>query len=285
MTENRGYVIDPPNEIMEGGAFSVAVQSVGNAAKETGRILWKAATEKAFWLFLFMLGILVPVRLVFFHFHYTFPKYGIRVLGEGVKIGNIYGVLNPVLIVFLVPLVGYLTKKISSYKMMMVGTFISAGAVFIAILPDRIFAPLMNTWVGELVFIRWLNVPVEQRQPLFFILIVFIIIFTIGEAIWSPRLMQFTAEIAPKNREGSYIALAYLPYFLAKFIAAPMSGWLVDRYTPEDALSYPEHQTVWLWIGAMAALSPFGLVAFRKLFRRAEADQEEENNKEASASA
>jgi len=80
--------------------------------------------------------------------------------------------------------------------------------------------------------------------------------------------MQFSAEIAPVGKEGTYIALSYLPYFLAKMIAGPMSGWLVATYAPEGASSYPDHYMIWIWIGGMTALSPLGLVVFRKLFHR-----------------
>ncbi len=279
MTDTHGVVIDPEGEKQDGNWFVVGYKSIAKAAADTGRIFGTALREKAFWLFLFMLGILVPVRLVFYHFHYTFPKYGIRVLGEGVKIGNIYGVLNPMLIVFLVPLVGYLTKKVSSYKMMIIGTTISASAVFLATIPTHVFQPLMDTWFATIVFDRWLDVPAATRSPVFLILIVFIAVFTVGEAIWSPRMMQFTAEIAPVGREGSYIALSYLPFFLAKMIAGPMSGWLVQTYTPEGALSYPHHYWVWIWIGGMAALSPLGLILFNNLFRSAEQERHEEKRR------
>ncbi|NLH47548.1 MAG: MFS transporter [Myxococcales bacterium] len=270
MTEDQGVVIDPPDEKIAGGFFVAAWGTLKKAAKDTARIFGQVIIEKPFWIYLFMLAILVPVRLVFYHFHYTFPKYGIRILGEGVKIGNIYSVLNPTLIVFLVPLFGALTRKISSYRMMLVGTLVSASSVFIATLPSEIFAPLVHTWFGELVYDRWLGVPVEQRTPIFLSLVIFIAIFTIGEAIWSPRLMQFTAEIAPKGREGSYISLSYLPFFLAKLVAGPMSGLLLTAYVPVGAESYPHHHLVWVWIGGMAALSPLGLLLFRKLFNRAE---------------
>ena len=263
-------VVDPPKVREEGGLVDAAVRVAKSAAVDTARIFRQAVSEKAFWYYIFMLGLLVFVRLTFYHFHYTFPKYGIRVLGEGVKIGNIYGVLNPVLIVFLVPLVAALTKKVSSYKMMMIGTTISALAVFIATFPSEIFRPLMDTWAAELVFERWLGTPPEMQDPVFFSLVIFIITFTIGEAIWSPRLMQFTAEIAPEGREGSYIALSYLPYFAAKLVAGPLSGWLVATYTPEGADSYPNHWMVWLWVGGMALISPIGLVVFRRMFRMAE---------------
>ncbi len=270
MGDDGKVVIEPETEKLPGGSLSVAWQTFVNAAKSTGKIFGQVIVEKPFWVYLFMLALLVPVRLVFYHFHYTFPKYGIRVLGEGVKIGNIYSVLNPVMIVFLVPLVGWFTRRISSFHMMIVGTVVSAGSIFIAIMPAEIFSPLMNTWFGDLVYNKWLEVPADLQKPVFLALIFMVACFTIGEAIWSPRLMQFTAEIAPKGKEGSYISLSYLPFFAAKFVAGPMSGALLKYYVPPDAPSYPQHFMVWIWIGGMAALSPLGLLIFRKLFHRAE---------------
>jgi len=272
MTDDRGVVITPPVAIeAKGGFIEQFLQATRKALVDTGRKFAQVFFTADFWVYLFLIGLLVFVRLVFYHFHYTFPKYGIRILGEGVKIGNIYGVLNPVMIVFLVPLVASLTKKISSYKVMLVGTTVSALAVFIAVIPSETFAPLIDTWVGELIYDRWLDVPPDQRNPLFLTLVIFVFIFTIGESIWSPRLMQFTAEVAPKGHEGTYISLSYLPFFLAKLIAGPLSGWLLATYIPEGQTSYPHQYMVWIWIGGMAIISPLSLFVFGWLYRRAEA--------------
>ncbi len=238
------------------------------AAKDTLEIFRGVIKEKSFWYFILMMLVIVFVRLIFYHFHYTFPKYGIRVLGEGIKIGSLYGMLNPIIIIFLVPFMSALTKKVSSYKMMTIGTILSAFSVFIALMPAESMQWLMGTWVEELVFDRWLELAPELRNPYFFVLIFFIIIFTIGEAIWSPRLMQFMTEVAPKGKEGSYVSLSYLPYFAAKFVAGPMSGWLVATYTPEGAESYPNHYMVWLWIGGMAIITPLGLLFLKKVFTK-----------------
>ncbi|RJO67721.1 MAG: MFS transporter [Myxococcales bacterium] len=270
---DQGVVVEPPKSHGSGLA------AIKNASKETGRMIASVTREKYFWIFIGMLATTVFVRFIFFHFHYTFPKYGIRVLGEGAKIGSIYGVLNPVLIVFLVPLVASLTKKVSSYRLMIVGSIVSSLSCFLAVIPASALAPLTHTVLGELIFIKWLgladsmqalvvNPPVPEYWPL----ILFITIFTIGESIWSPRLMQFTAEIAPEGKEGTYIALSILPWFAAKFVVGPMSGLLVSAYTPVDEAgkamaSYPEHYMVWVWIGGMALLTPVGLLIFRNLFR------------------
>jgi dipeptide/tripeptide permease len=267
---NGGIVVDPPARKQTGSFLDVMFKTSRKAAVDTVAIFRQVITEKPFWIFIGMVGLLVFAKLIFYHFHFTFPKYGIRVLGSGQKIGSIFGVLNPVMIIFLTPLCAALTKKSSSYKIMMIGTFISASAIFVAALPERLFVPLVNTWFGELVFVRWLEVPEDMRNPLFLALVIMVMIMTVGEALWSPRLMHFTAVIAPEGKEGSYIALSYLPYFGAKMIAGPLSGWLLVSYVPEGQASYPQHFMVWVWIGGMALVSPLGLLALRKLFAGAE---------------
>ncbi len=265
--ENRVVIKENLYKQPAGQSIFTSFIKVGvRAFNDSVVIIKNVMKEKPFWVFMGMLSILIFVKMTFYHFHYTYPKYAIRILGEGIKIGAIFGVLNPVMIIFLTPLVATLTRKIPSYKVLVFGTFISSLSMFVAAMPEKLFAPLMNTWVGELVLVRWLEVPVAQHTPIILALVLMVIIFTIGESIWSPRLMQFTAEIAPKGKEGTYISLSYLPYFGAKFFIGPMSGWLVSTYTPEKAASYPNHHMLWVWIGVTAIISPIGLMIFKKAF-------------------
>ena len=260
------------------------LQAVKGAAVSMGKKIGGAVKENYFWIFIGILTITLFVRFVFFHLHYTFPKYGIRVLGEGAKIGSIYGVLNPVLIIYLTPLVAAFTRKTKSYKMLVIGSLVSAASCFIAVLPGRMFAGLTDTVFGEIIFIKWLGIAENmeglklffEQNPMslqYWSLIIFFIVFTFGEAIWSPRLMQFTAEIAPKGKEGTYISLSVLPFFFAKFFVAPLSGWLVSSYVPLDeagkiAANYPNHHMVWVIIGGMALVTPLGLLILRPFFKR-----------------
>ncbi len=272
---DNGEKIPTPKQNLGSGWNAIRTASVDVATKLAG-----AAVEKIFWVYLAMLSLTLFVRFIFYHFSYTFPKYGISVLGEGAKIGNVYGVLNPVLIVFIVPLVAFLTKKVSSYKMLIVGSIVSSLSTFIAAIPAKVFEPLTTSTLGQLVFIKWLhlansvadlsgpNAPTAEYWPMIF----FIFSFTIGEAIWSPRLMQFTAEIAPKGKEGTYIALSMLPWLLAKLFVGPMSGYLISRYTPfkdgHPLPTTPDHAMVWVWIGGMALITPVALLLLGKPFLR-----------------
>ena len=93
------------------------------------------------------------------------------------------------MIVFLVPLISALTINIRSYTMLLIGTALSAASVFLCFMPETIAITLSNSWFGTWVFDYWLEAPMGNQDPFMMSLVVFIMVFTVGEAIWSPRLM------------------------------------------------------------------------------------------------
>ena len=123
-------------------------------------------------------------------------------------------------------------------------------------MPPEIFEPLMDSGFGLLILDRWLDILGSSRDPFYFCAVIFIALFSIGGAIWGPRLMQFTARIAPPNKKGSYIALSYLPLFLDQFLAGPMSEFLLATYLPSGSEdNYSLYYMVWVWIGAVGAIN------------------------------
>jgi MFS family permease len=252
--------------------LDVVMKSVRDATEETIRQLKENFQEKPFWIYMGMLAILVFVRLTFYIFHLMFPTYAIRVFGADFPVASIFGTLNPVMIIFLVPLISYLTQNVRSYTMLLWGTGLSAASVFLCFIPDSVAIGLGNTWFGTWVFDYWLEAPLGNQDPFLISLVVFIMVFTVGEAIWSPRLMQFSAEIAPRGKEGAYIALSMLPYFLGKAGAGVLSEQMTARYFNADQILFPQHEVAWVWIGCMAALSPIGLLIFRGVFAKREVE-------------
>ena len=120
-------------------------------------------TERAFWVYMAMLGILVFVRLTFYIFHVMFPTYAIRVFGADFPVGSIFGALNPAMIIFLVPLIALLTTKIRSYTMLLVGTLVSAGSVFLCFMPESWALAIGDSWFGTWVLDYWLEAPEEAE--------------------------------------------------------------------------------------------------------------------------
>ena len=242
-----------------------ALESCVNALVEWKRIFFSLWKQEAFYKFLAFLTIVVGVRLIFYHFHYTFPKYGIRELGPGAPIGQLWGVLNPVLIIILVPIVGALTQKLSAYKTVVIGSTIAAIGPLCMAAPSHWFQGLADGPLGHFIAHTWLHVPGTTVNPLYVSIFFASVIISIGEAFYSPRLYEYPAAIAPKGQEGSYMSLSILPYFVAKFFVGMLSGWLLQTFCPEVGPRASHY--IWLIVGLMALATPLCLLVFRKFIQ------------------
>ncbi|MDD4005149.1 MAG: MFS transporter [Elusimicrobiaceae bacterium] len=184
--------------------------------------------------FMFFIFILLPVRTLFAHQFLTMPDYVFRAFPEAVsqKFEWING-LNPFIIVIFVPLIAALTRKANIITMMIIGTSISAVTTFLLV-PG----PNLN------------------------MLIAYVILFSLGEAVWSSRFLEYVADLAPAGKVGAYMGLAGIPWFLAKFTTGLYSGFMLERFVPPAGAQ--DTSTLWLIYGIIACLSPIGLILAKK---------------------
>ncbi|MFH1197318.1 MAG: MFS transporter [bacterium] len=182
--------------------------------------------------FLFFIFILIPVQTLFAHNWLTIPLYTSRAFDGFVQQNFEFFVnLNPILIFILTPMVAALTSKRNTYNMMIIGTLVMASPTFILAL-----------------------------GPTFPNLILYLVIMTIGEAMWQPRFLQWVAEIAPKNMTGIYMGIGQFPWFLTKVVTSLYSGWFLMNYCPADMpLSSMNTEMMWLIYGFIAIVSPISL--------------------------
>jgi MFS family permease len=154
---DQGVAITPERPKHPGGslwqAFGLMTR---DALRETVRIFAGLWRQRGFYKFLAFLGLAAFVRLIFIQMYYTYPKFGIRELGEGAPVGRLFAI-NSVLILLLVPIVGALTQRISAYRMVSVGSAIAAASVFFMALPPRWFQPLADGWLGQGIANDWLG--------------------------------------------------------------------------------------------------------------------------------
>lgn len=199
----------------------------GGANTKKRNFLVSLVRDRFFWRLVVFQLILIGVTMVFKHMDNTFPTYLRNTLGNDAKFGTLKSI-NPILITIAVPIFSYALKRFDIYRVIMVGSLISASSVFIMC-----------------------------AKPSYTTAVVFFVAFSIGEAIYSPRAVEYTLLLSPNGKEGSYIALAYMPLFLAKFGADILSGNLLQWYCPPDN---PSHcPTLWLVVGIIALCSPIGL--------------------------
>ncbi len=163
--------------------------------------------------FTFFIFCLIPVQTLFAHNWLTLPMYVERAF-RGSLIGDYFEFavnLNPILIFVFVPIVTALTQRANVYRMMIIGTAVMAA-------PTLLLAIGPSPWT----------------------LFGYLVIMTIGEAMWQPRFLQYAAEIAPEGRTGAYMVPLY-------------SGWFLKTYCPPTG----EHNTrvMWLIYGCIALTS------------------------------
>jgi len=227
--------------------------------------LWR---QPLFFRFLLFMALVVGVKMIFFYVDYVIPDFAKREISPDAPFAQVSAMLNALLILGLAPLCGVLMQKVSAYRAITIGSVISAASVFFLAVPPALFQPLADGWLGDLIVHRWLAVA-GPVNPLYISIFLFTVGLSIGEALWSPRLYEYAAAIAPKGREASYMAMTSLPYFFAKCGAGFLSGWLLVNFCPATGARHP--QTMWLIIGGMALVTPLGAILFRKYIQVHEA--------------
>ena len=154
---DQGVVITPVQPKYPGvNMFQALGSTVRDTLRDTGRIFVGLWQQPGFYKFLAFLSFAAFVKMIFLHMDYTYPKFGIRELGEGSPIGHLYA-LNAILIVFLAPLVGVLTQKLPAYRMVIFGSFVAASSVFIMTVPAQRFQRLADGRVGHAIANSWLG--------------------------------------------------------------------------------------------------------------------------------
>jgi len=183
--------------------------------------------------FMFFIFILIPVQTLFAHNWLTLPQYCSRAF-TGVVSDNFefFVNFNPILIFIFAPIVTALTARKDTYRMMILGTFVMAAPTFFLALGPNIYT-----------------------------LFAYLIIMTIGEAMWQPRFLQWIAEIAPKNMTGIYMGIGQFPWFLTKVITSLYSGWFLMNYCPTDTpVDQMNTEYMWLIYAFIAISTPVALI-------------------------
>jgi POT family proton-dependent oligopeptide transporter len=185
--------------------------------------------------FAFFIFCLIPVQTLFTYNWLVLPQY-IKRAFDG-WIGEYFEIAanaNPLLIFVLAPVIAALTMKKDTYRMMIIGTTVMAAPAFLLVI-----------------------------GPYWWTLALYILVMTVGEAMWQPRFLQWAAEIAPKGRTGEYMGVAQLPWFLTKVLVPLLySGWMMDKYCPDDGPK--DTETMWLIYAIIAITTPIMLIIAKR---------------------
>jgi len=244
-------------------------QTVRQSATETVQLFKRLIGQSAFARILAFFLLIGFLKAIFLQMDYVFPKFGDRVLGMGAPVGRLANI-NGWMIIVLAPLVGALTQRLSAYRMVVIGGAICAAGVFIMALPTTWFLAAAESGFGQWLGHSYLGLH-GAIHPYYIMSALYLIVFSVGEAFYSPRVYEYAAAIAPKGQEASYGALAYLPFLVGKLLIGT-AGWVLAAFVPENGLRRPE--LMWLIFALAASVAPIGLIAFRRYIRVPEAGRE-----------
>jgi MFS family permease len=262
---NGGPVIDESHSALPALGSGIGA-TVRQSAIDTAKLFRRLVGQSGFYRLLVFFLFIGFLKAIFLQMDYVFPKFGIRELGLHAPVGKL-SAINAIVIIFLVPIVGALTQKLSAYRMVVIGGAICAAGVFIMALPTEWFRTAADSGVGRWLGHGYLGLH-ESIHPYYIMTALYLIVFSVGEAFYSPRVYEYAAAIAPKGQEASYGSLAYLPFLVGKVLVGT-SGWLLAAFCPEHG---PRHSgTMWLIFALAASVAPVGLIVFRRYIRVPEA--------------
>ncbi len=180
-------------------------------------MLKELVRDTAFWRFIVLMVAVLGVRAVFAYMYLLMPQYWVEVIEQTGSAKTDQGLLqaiNPILIVGGLILFIPIANRFNVFKMLVTGAAISALSLIIMVLPWQWFGPTM-------------------AQGYFAMSVLMLVVLSLGELIWSPKLTEYTAAIAPHGQEGTYLGLSMVPWFAAKLVVSGLSGHMLNRWVPE----------------------------------------------------
>lgn len=217
--------------------------------------VWK---EKPFQKLVLFLCLTLGVRLVFTHQTMVMPKYYLRTMFADFQLGAVNS-LNPLIITVGLALTMNFIGKFNIVKLLVVGMTLSALSLLFLAFPGEWFLAIPG--VNNL------------DQAYRFVIIAQILVFAVGELIFSPRFTEYVASVAPKDKVASYMGLSALPMFVARPINGFVSGLLIANLCYDgvkakietgniEYLESPEF--MWMIYFILAIVSPIAVVALKK---------------------
>ena len=208
------------------------IEPVPQGESKTGlAFVMEVVMEPVFKRMLVLMAVLLGVRAVFLYMYLLLPLYWTRTIeavsGEKTDMGLLQAI-NPILIVVGIILFIPFSNRFNVFSMLIFGAMISASSLLIMVLPWQFFGN-------------------DLAQSYFTMSVLMLVVLSIGEVIWSPKLNEYIASIAPKGQEGSYLGMSMIPWFAAKLLVGAMSGHLLTRWVPEGIGLRLQEGTVAFW--------------------------------------
>lgn len=252
----------------KGGFLAKLGTTIRNTARETGKQLMGLVRHPGFARLLTFLAMIGLLKIVFGTMDSVLPTFAEREIGvEGRDRVGRFNAVNSVLILVLAPLIGVLTRRHSAYSMVILGGLVTAASFVFMALPGSLFAGMANGWLGEVIGHGYLGLQ-GQIHPYIVMIVLWQVVFSIGEALYSPRVYEYAASIAPKGQETSFASLSYIPLLMSKLATGALFAGIMERYCPAAGPRDPGR--MWMIVGGLVLMAPLLLLVLKPFIRMQE---------------
>ena len=189
----------------------------GKQTTSLGQVLGNFATVLGNWRFVLFLVIFSGYWIVFWQQYLILPIYIHDYVDATANTERIL-IADPLIVITLTVAVNALTRRIPSFRAIILGTLITAlGWVVIGAYP-RVWAAVAA-----------------------------LMIVALGEIIQSPRYYEYISRLAPSGQQGTYMGFAFLPIGIGSLIGGRFGGWLVHHFGEVQH----EPQRIWWTVTAV----------------------------------
>jgi dipeptide/tripeptide permease len=165
-----------------------------------GQVVSNLLTVLGNWRFVLFLLIFSGYWIVFWQQYLILPIYIHDYVDPTANTERIL-IADPLIVITLTVAVNALTRRISSFRAIILGTMITA--------------------------VGWLAI---GSYPRVWTAVAALMIVALGEIIQSPRYYEYISRLAPPGQQGTYMGFAFLPIGIGSLIGGRFGGWLVHHF-------------------------------------------------------
>ena len=180
--------------------------------------IYLALKDTKFTIFLL---IIVAGWTVYWQFFYSLPVY----IEQWTDTGLIYRSLHDILPGFADALATADGRILAEKLIALDAFFIVLFQVLLSSMVVR-FKPINTMIVGFLVNAIGITLALLTRNGWFLVMSIFI--FSLGEMSFSPKILEYIAKLAPKDKSALYMGTYFLPIALGNFFAGLISGKIYE---------------------------------------------------------
>ena len=172
----------------------------GKQTTSLGQVLGNFVTVLGNWRFVLFLIIFSGYWIVFWQQYLILPIYIHDYVDPTANTERIL-IADPLIVITLTVAVNALTRRVPSFRAIMLGTLITA--------------------------VGWLAI---GAYPRVWTAVAALMIVALGEIIQSPRYYEYISRLAPSGQQGTYMGFAFLPIGIGSLIGGRFGGWLVHHF-------------------------------------------------------